>query len=83
MKGRILPIGIAGVLAGVFIFFVLFTKGCVFNLLPYMLHESITATGAGEDTFIKGFDVIFAVLIFWLIYRMIRWLMKNDDQGVK
>jgi hypothetical protein len=83
MKRKIVPIGIAGIFTGVFLFLVLFTKGCAFNLLPYMLHERMTTTGAGESTFVEGFDVVFAILMFWLVYLLIRWLMQNEDQGVK
>lgn len=82
MKNKIIPLGTAGILAAGFLYLVLFSNGCTFNLLPYLIHdnmyrhESITMK---ENTFVDVFDVLFAALLFWIVYRLIRLLMDNKS----
>ena len=82
MKRKLASLGTAGIFAAVFLILVIFSNGCAFNFIPYMLHNAVSGTGAGENTFVEGFDVLFASLIFWLIYRFMRWLTGNKDKGV-
>jgi uncharacterized membrane-anchored protein len=78
MKRKAVSLGIAGVITIIFLLLVLFSKGCAFNIIPYLIHDSISKDGGGEATFIRAFDVLFGGLIFWIIYRLICRLIKNE-----
>jgi hypothetical protein len=80
MMSKILPIGIALIVSILFLSLVLAPAGCGFNLLPYEIHEGISRGGAGESTFIKIFDTVFALALFWLIYRLLKIVLPRKSQ---
>jgi hypothetical protein len=41
-----------------------------FNMLPYSIHESFSPGGESERTFIIIFDIIFALLILALVFKI-------------
>ena len=53
-----------------FLLLTVFSSSNVFNLLPYMLHESFYPGGAGETNFIIGFDIAFSILLFYIVYKV-------------
>jgi uncharacterized BrkB/YihY/UPF0761 family membrane protein len=80
MRKKTIPIGIALVIAIVFLFLVLMPGGSEFNLLPYVIHEYISPGGGGETTFIRIFDIICGILIFLIIYWVLLRLLKNKPK---
>ncbi len=89
-KINIISALIALAVAMVFLYSVL-TPPSMFNLLPFAIHEAffmkITERGEvsssiEEGTFIKIFDTVAAVALFWLIYKVSKSLMslKNKNQ---
>lgn len=74
---------IALAVASVFLYSVL-TPPSMFNFLPFAIHEAlflkVTENGVTstieEGKFIKIFDTVFAVLIFWGVYRITKGLMN-------
>jgi len=74
---------IALAVASVFLYSVL-TPPSMFNFLPFAIHEAlflkVTENGVTstieEGTFIKIFDTVFTVLIFWGVYRITKGLMN-------
>lgn len=77
MFGKAISIGLALVVAVIFLLDVLSSGSHTFNLLPYLLHESISKGGAGEATFIRIFDILTGCLIFVIIY----WLMNSSKKN--
>ena len=77
MKKKVIPIAIAGVITIVFLLLVLSSKGSAFNIIPYLIHQSISKDGGGESAFIKIFDVLFGGFIFWIIYRLMSRIIGN------
>lgn len=61
---------LASIAATLFLLLTIFSSSSVFNLLPYMLHESFSPDGAGETNFIIGFDIAFSFLLFWIVYKV-------------
>jgi len=80
MKRKIIPIGIAGIFAAIFLILVLFSNGCEFNLLPYLIHMSVSNDGAGDNSFIRVFDLLFGGLIFILIYWIVRRIVEDKSK---
>ena len=77
MNKKILAIILALIATGFFLFMVL-NSSSGFNFIPYLIHEAISPGGAGETNFIIVFDILFAILIFWLLYKLFtRILTKN------
>jgi len=72
MKKKIIPIGVSLAVAAAFLVIVLTPGGCAFNLIPYEIHESMRPSEMSESSFIKMFDVIFAIALFFLI----RWIVS-------
>lgn len=75
MKKKRLAIILAIVVAGLFLFMVLYSSSA-FNYIPYLLHETISPGGAGEANFIIVFDILFALLLFWLAYKLFMRVLK-------
>jgi hypothetical protein len=69
MNKKILAIVLAVAVVGLYLFMVLYTSSG-FNFIPYLIHEAISPGGAGETNFIIVFDVLFAILLFWLAYKL-------------
>ena len=61
----------------------------MFNFLPFAIHEAlflkVTENGVTssieEGTFIKIFDTVFAILIFWGVYRITKALMNLREKN--
>jgi hypothetical protein len=76
MNKKILAIVLAVAVVGLYLFMVLYTSSG-FNFIPYLIHEAISPGGAGETNFIIVFDVLFAILLFWLAYKLFDRLLKE------
>lgn len=75
-KINIWALMIALALAGVFLWLVL-NPPSVFNMLPFAIHEAINPGGTSEKTFIIVFDVIIALLILIVGYRIVSKMLKK------
>jgi hypothetical protein len=75
MNKKILAIVLAVAVAGLFLFMVLYSSSG-FNFIPYLIHEAVSPGGAGETNFIIVFDVLFAILLFWLSYKLFNRVLK-------
>jgi hypothetical protein len=62
-----------------FLLLTAFSSSSVFNLLPYMLHESFSSGGAGETNFIVGFDIVFSLLLFYIVYRATKCVLSRKQ----
>lgn len=63
---------ISVIIAGFFLYSVL-TPPSMFNFLPFAIHEAFFLNSSIEEgTFIKIFDIIMSVLIFWIVYLAVR-----------
>jgi|688.fasta_scaffold06779_9 uncharacterized BrkB/YihY/UPF0761 family membrane protein len=76
MNKKILAIVLAVAVVGLYLFMVLYTSSG-FNFIPYLIHEAISPGGAGETNFIIVFDVLFAILLFWLAYKLFDRVLKE------
>ncbi len=76
MQKKVISIGVPLTISIFFLFIVLSSGGCVFNLLPYEIHESFLSEQVGESEFIKAFDIVFAIALYlvfyWILNRMLR-----------
>jgi len=82
MKIRTFPLGIALICSILFLILVLAPGGCTFNLLPYVIHESISKGGENESLFIKIFDTLFSIGIFFIsfwVLRKIKWTRSKES----
>jgi hypothetical protein len=70
MTKKVIPIGIALTISTIFLLLVLAPGGCAFNMLPYLIHEKISKGGEGEGQFIKGFDWVVGIAIFFVAYKI-------------
>jgi len=76
MNKKILAIVLAVAVVGLYLFMVLYTSSG-FNFIPYLIHEAISPGGAGETNFIIVFYVLFAILLFWLAYKLFDRVLKE------
>ncbi len=68
---------IASVITGCFLYWSL-TPGCIINLIPFAIHQSLFKTvtngevinSINEATFIRLFDILIGILIFWAVFRI-------------
>ena len=67
---KILPLIISLVVAGIFLYSAL-TSSNAFNLIPISLHDSFLRDFIKESTFIKVFDVLFALALVRLTYNAV------------
>ncbi len=67
---KILPLIIALVVAGVFLYSAL-TSSNAFNLIPISIHGSFLQDFIEESTFIKIFDILFAAALVRLTYNAV------------
>lgn len=77
MNKKMLAIILALIASGLFLFMVLYSSSA-FNFIPYLIHEAISPGGAGESNFIIVFDVLFALLLFWLLYKLLIRLLTSN-----
>lgn len=75
MRIKIIAIAISLILSLLFLKMVL-TPPSVFNLLPYSIHRSFSPDGSGEKMFIIIFDLIIALLLFYITYKIALKIMK-------
>jgi hypothetical protein len=85
MKKNIRPILVALVATAAFLYWALVPPS-YFNFLPFAIHENffsrVTTNGEivstiDETTFIRAFDIVFGILIFWIIFRISRSIFRN------
>jgi hypothetical protein len=63
-----------------FLLLTVFSSSSVFNLLPYMLHESFSPGGTGEANFIIGFDITFSILLFFIVYKVAERMLGRKTE---
>jgi hypothetical protein len=69
MSKRTKSLIVAFLVSTLFLLITIVPSSSIFNMLPYMLHESISPGGAGETNFIIGFDIAFGFLLFYIVYK--------------
>ncbi len=74
MKNQTLAIVIALIIAGVFLSYAL--RPGAFNLIGYSIHEAIWPGGANESNFIRVFDIVCGIIIFWIAYKILIRILK-------
>jgi hypothetical protein len=65
------------VITGCFLYWSL-TPGCPINFIPFAIHQSLFKTVTNgqvvntinEGTFIRSFDILLGILIFWAVFRI-------------
>ena len=75
MKRKAISIVVGLIIASVFLFHVI--QPGAFNLIPYSLHEYMWSAGMRESYFIKIFDCISAIVLFWIVYILMKRILKN------
>ena len=65
---------VALIITAIFLLFAL--KHSVFNMLPYLIHEYIWKGGSGESIFVRVFDIVWASVLFMIIYKFMNRLLK-------
>ena len=74
MSRKIIPTGVALACCAAFLMLVLAPGGCAFNLLPYEIHESVSRGGENESQFIRIFDILVSIglffFVFWIANKM-------------
>ena len=69
-KYRVLLFIVALLLSSLFLLYVLTTPN-IFNMLPFAIHEFINPNGDFESIFIVMFDIVVAILILLVTYRVL------------
>ena len=70
MSKRTKSLVFASIATILFLLLTVFSSSSVFNLLPYMLHESFYPGGAGETKINIGFDIAFSIMLFYIVYKV-------------
>lgn len=70
MNNRTKSLVFASIVTVLFLLLTVFSSSSAFNLLPYMLHEIFSSGGAGETSFIIGFDITFSIFLFFIVYKV-------------
>ena len=70
MSKRTKSLVFAFIVTVLFLLLTVFSSSSAFNLLPYMLYETFYPGGAGETSFIIGFDIAFSILLFYIVYKV-------------
>lgn len=70
VKSKVLVFTVSTLISGIFLWLVL-NSPSIFNMLPFAIHEAINPGGSSEKTFIVLFDVLVALLLFVLSYKVI------------
>jgi hypothetical protein len=78
MRKKSISIGIALIAMAIFLLVVLSPRGCGFNMLPYLIHESIAPGGSGETIFIWIFDIVFGSIVCYVIYLLLTRLTRRS-----
>ena len=79
MRKKVVSIVVASVVTILFLLDVFSSGSHVFNLIPYLIHESLSRGGGGENTFVTVFDLISAVLLFFIVRWVMQQLMNNKN----
>jgi hypothetical protein len=61
---------LAFLVSALFMLLTVVPSSSVFNILPYMLHETFLPGGASESVFIIGFDIVIGILLFFVVYKL-------------
>jgi hypothetical protein len=49
----------------------------VFNMIPFAIHESCCRDFIKESNFIIGFDIIFLLILYLAIYKVIKKILNK------
>ncbi|HMG81843.1 MAG TPA: hypothetical protein VK559_02295 [Ferruginibacter sp.] len=74
MKTKAISLIIAAIATLIFLFLVM--RPGIFNMIGYLIYQSISPEGSGESVFIKSFDIICGLLLFWIVYKIAKSLRK-------
>jgi len=77
MSIRIKALIIAFIVGFLFLWMTVFSLPSAFNFLPYLIHQSFSPRGEGEAEFIQGFDIVFAVLLSIIIYKIANKMLSR------
>jgi hypothetical protein len=70
---------IALIVCMLFLWMTVFSPPSAFNFLPYLIHKSFSTSFEGEAEFIKGFDIAFAILLFFIVYKIANRLLTRRE----
>lgn len=48
-----------------------------FNLFPYLINEYVWSAGIEESAFVKIFDITSAIVLFWIVYILVKRFLKK------
>jgi len=63
---------VVGILLTIGFLLCVFNPPSSFNFIPYALHQMMRPTSVSENSFIKVFDICFAVVVFIVTYILTR-----------
>ncbi|MEM9832655.1 MAG: hypothetical protein AAF944_18635 [Bacteroidota bacterium] len=72
---KLLPLIISLVVAGIFLYLALNSPNA-FNLVPIALYDSFLQDVIKEGTFIKLFDILFALALMRFTYNLVRRITR-------
>lgn len=79
MRKKSLSLILAFIVSALFLLMTIASTSA-FNFVPYLIHQYISPGGTGESAFITWFDMIFSVLLFCIIYKVVYSLLKGNKQ---
>ena len=75
MRNKAISILTASIVSGISLFYII--QPGIFNMLGYTIHQFMWNFGMKESTFIMTFDFTCALILFWIIYRLMNNILKN------
>lgn len=70
---------LAFIVSTFFLLLTVFSSSSAFNFLPYLIHQSFSPGGEGESEFIKVFDIVFAIVLFFISYKISKRLFGKRE----
>lgn len=75
-QSKVLAFLAAITIATLFLYFTV-KEHSIFNIIPFAIHEAIDPGGNSETTFITIFDVIIALLLSLISYKIVYKMLKK------
>lgn len=75
-QSKVLAFSTAIAIATLFLYFTL-KENSIFNIIPFAIHEAISPGGKFETAFITIFDVIIALLLLLISYKIVYKVLKR------
>jgi hypothetical protein len=76
MKRNIIAALLSGIITAMFLYAVLIPPSA-FNFIPFALHQAFFQNSVEEASFIRVFDVIIGIILFWLLYKFFSFAIKS------